>query len=194
MRGGECPSLSTPMTTSRRQRTTNDLLHFRRSQVVKLLSQGLTIDKAAEILKVSPKTVQRDHAYIRQHSTEVLRNYFVDTLPNEVLKNIARLTAVSDSAWSMAARAKESKNDKLEADALRLAKDTAKDITEIVTNNKSLIDAAYDVAIVKHDEQQLRKLEEREEEEEEVVEDEADELLSEDTEPTESNNDPNRVF
>jgi hypothetical protein len=31
----------------------------------------------------------------------------------------------------MAARAKESKNDKLEADALRLAKDAAKDITEI---------------------------------------------------------------
>jgi hypothetical protein len=107
--------------TKKRQRTTADLIHWRRSQVVKLLSQGLTIDQTAEKLQVSPKTVQRDYAYIRRHSHEVLRNYFVDTLPNEVLKNIARLTAVSDSAWAMATRSKEKGSDKLEADALRLA-------------------------------------------------------------------------
>jgi Helix-turn-helix domain of resolvase len=187
------------MTPSQRQRTTNDLLHWRRSEVVKLLSQGLTIDKTAEILKVSPATVKRDHAYIRKNSKEVLRNYFVDTLPNEVLKNIARLTAVSDSAWAMAARAKENKHDKLEADALRLAKDAAKDITEIVTDNKSLIDAAYDVAIVKRDERQLYKLEQEEEEEsaeeeEEVGEEEQDELLTENTGATTKADDPNRVF
>jgi hypothetical protein len=185
------------MVYSRRQRTTNDLIHWRRSEVVKLLSQGLTIDKTADILKVSPATVKRDHAYIRRNSKEVLRNYFVDTLPNEILKNIARLTAVSDSAWALAARAKENKNEKLETDALRLAKESAKDITEIVTNNKSLIDAAYDVAVVKRDEQQLRKLsisEEEEEEEQEEEDEEDEQLLREDTEPTTTANDPERVF
>jgi hypothetical protein len=63
------------------------------------------------------------------------------------LKTLARLTALSDAAWAMAARAREKGNDKLEADALRLAKDTAKEITDIVTDNKPLIDAAYEAAV-----------------------------------------------
>jgi hypothetical protein len=142
--------------TRKRQRTTDDLLDWRRSQVVKLLSQGLTIDQTAEKLQVSPKTVQRDYAYIRRHSDEVLKNYFVDTIPNEVLKNIARLTAVSDSAWTMAVRAKEKGSDRLEVDALRLAKDTAKEIIEFVTNNKCLINSAFE-AVDQDDEEQRRQ-------------------------------------
>jgi hypothetical protein len=63
-----------------------------------------------------------------------------------MLKALARLTAVSDAAWTMAARAREKGNDKLEADALRLAKDTAREIKDIVTDNKPLIDAAWEVA------------------------------------------------
>jgi hypothetical protein len=47
-------------------------------------------------------------------------------VPNETLKALVRLTAVSDAAWAMAARAREEGNDKLEVDSLRLAKDTAK--------------------------------------------------------------------
>lgn len=41
---------------------------------------------------------------------------------------------------------KRRKARKLQIDALRIAKDTAKDITEIVTNNKSLIDNGYENA------------------------------------------------
>jgi FixJ family two-component response regulator len=98
---------------TKRQRTTNELLHWRRSQVVKLLATANTIDQVAEKLQVSPKTVQRDYAYIRHHANEVLRNYFVDTVPNEILKALARLTGVSDAAWAIAARAREKGNDKL---------------------------------------------------------------------------------
>ena len=57
--------------------------------------------------------VQRDYAYFRHHANEVLRNYFVDTVPNEILKAIIRLTGVSDAAWAIAARAREKGNDKL---------------------------------------------------------------------------------
>jgi hypothetical protein len=85
-----------------------------------------------------------------------LTNYFVDTLPNEVLKNIVRLTAVSDSAWAMAARAKEKGSDKLEADALRLAKDTAMEIIDFVTNNKCLIESAFD-AVDEDDEEKKQR-------------------------------------
>jgi hypothetical protein len=184
-----CSSSSTSTTTStnisRRQKTTEDLLHWRRSQVVKLLAQGLTIDQAADKLQVSPKTVQRDHQYIRNNSKEVLRSYFTDTLPNEVLKAIARLTAVSDEAWEMARKAKEDDEPKLRTEALRLAKDAANDITDIVTNNKSLIDSAR---AVEDKEKRLTEMEQEMEEEEEH------ELLSKDggTETTES--DPERVF
>jgi ParB-like chromosome segregation protein Spo0J len=143
---------------TKRQRTTDDLLHWRRSQVVKLLATGYTIDQTAEKLQVSPKTVQRDYAYIRHHAYEVLRKYFVDTVPNEILKALARLTAVSDAAWAMAARAREEGNDKLEADALRLAKDTVKEITDIVTDNKPLIDAAYEAAYKQDDDKEQQQL------------------------------------
>lgn len=70
----------------------------------------------------------------------------------------ARLTAVSDAAWAMAARAREEGNDKLEADALRLAKDTVKQIRDIVTDNKPLIGAAYEVAYNHGDEEQPRQI------------------------------------
>jgi hypothetical protein len=151
-------SASSSMT--KRQRTTDALLHWRRSQVVKLLATGHTIDQTAEKLQVSPKTVQRDYAYIRHHAHEVIRNYLEDTVPNELLKALARLTAVSDTAWAMVARARDEGNDKLEADALRLAKDTLKEITDIVTHNQSLIDAAYDAAYKQDDnkEQQQQQM------------------------------------
>jgi predicted transcriptional regulator len=173
--------LSTSLTQSQRQRqkTINDLLHWRRSEVVKLLSQGLTIDRTAEILKISPATVKRDHAYIRQNSQQVLQQYFTDTLPNEVLKAIARLTAVSDEAWEMSRQAKKDKEPKLRTEALRLAKDSALDINNIVTNNKSLIDSAR---TVEDKEKRLTEMER--------MEDEEHELLPEDrgTETTERDN------
>jgi hypothetical protein len=149
-------SASSSMT--KRQRTTDALLHWRRSQVVKLLATGHTIDQTAEKLQVSPKTVQRDYAYIRHHPHEVIRNYLEDTVPNELLKALARLTAVSDTAWAMVTRARDEGNDKLEADALRLAKDTLKEITDIVTHNQSLIDAAYDAAYKQDDNKEQQQM------------------------------------
>ncbi len=189
------PSPSTII--SRRQRTTDDLLHWRRSQVVKLLAQGLTIDQAAEKLQVSPKTVQRDHAYIRQNSKQVLQQYFTDTLPNEVLKAIARLTSVSDEAWEMARQAKENNNHKLRTEALRLAKDAANDISDIVTNNGSLIDSAR---AVEDKEKRLSDLSEEEEatdgEDESNEEEELDneKLLSENRRAETRDNNPEAVF
>jgi hypothetical protein len=73
------------------------------------------------------------------------------------LKALAKLTAVSDAAWAMAARAREEGDDKLEADALRLAKDTVKVIIDIVTDNKPLIDAAYDAAYKQGDNEEQRR-------------------------------------
>jgi hypothetical protein len=154
--GSSSAAASHSLSMTKRRRTTDDLLHWRRYQVVKLLAQGFTIDQTAEKLQVSPKTVQRDYAYIRHHAYEVIRNYGEDTVPNEMLKALARLTAVSDAAWAMAARAKEKDDDKLEVVALRLAKDTAIEIIDLITNNHSFVDAAFEA--VYQDSEQYRQV------------------------------------
>ncbi len=142
---------------SRKEEMAAELLEWRRAQVIKLYSQGLTIDEIAAILQVSPRTIKRDHAYIKQHSKEVLQTFLVETLPMEISKALARLNAVSDYAWKLVRQAEKDKNDKLYTEALRLAKDVANDITDIVTNNRSLIDAAYehvDIVVLKRDEKE----------------------------------------
>jgi hypothetical protein len=90
-----------------------------------------------------------------------MSNYLVETIPVEAMKFLALLNAVSDAAWAMYAKGREKgNNDKLEVDALRLAKDTAIEIIDIVTNNHSFVDAAFEAAA--HDqeskEQRQRKV------------------------------------
>jgi len=143
----------------------------------------------ADILKLSAKTVQRDHAYIRAHSKQMMREYFADTMPNEMLKVIARLTAVSDEAWELARLAKQEGQHKLRQDALRLAKDTAMDIAGIVIDNPSIIDAAR--AAEQREDQLEGFLEAEEGEGEKERYNNNDEIvLSEDR----ADSDPNRVF
>jgi prephenate dehydrogenase len=142
---------------------------------------------------VSPKTVQRDYAYIRAHSKDMLNQYFTETLPHEVLKAIARLTAVSDESWSMAEEAKKTedlRNSKFRQDSLRLAKDAANDIVNIVTNNESLIDAAR---TVEKREEELDELEAKEEEEEKWYNND-EIILPKDRIQKTTDEDPNRVF
>jgi len=82
-----------------------------------------------------------------------MSNYLVETIPVEAMKFLALLNAVSDAAWAMYARGREKgNNDKLEVDALRLAKDTAIEIIDIVTNNHSFVDAAFEAAAA-HDQE-----------------------------------------
>jgi hypothetical protein len=82
-----------------------------------------------------------------------MSNYLVETIPVEAMKFLALLNAVSDAAWAMYAKGREKgNNDKLEVDALRLAKDTAIEIIDIVTNNHSFVDAAFEAAAA-HDQE-----------------------------------------
>jgi hypothetical protein len=73
---------------------------------------------------------------------------------------LARLNAVSDASWKLVRQAEKDKDHKLYTEALRLAKDVSNDITNLVTNNKSLVDAAYENVqiVIKLDEEQIVKL------------------------------------
>jgi hypothetical protein len=139
----ETEDLETPIRTSR-SRASNDLLEWRRMASIQYYVTGKSIPWIADKLLISQRTVERDISYCKRNAKSTMRKYFTQTLPEEVLKSLARLNAVNNAAWDMAERAKEKGQGKLEVDSLRLAKDTAKDITEIVTNNRSLIDTAYE--------------------------------------------------
>jgi hypothetical protein len=140
-----------------RNRASNDLLEWRRITSFQYYVTGKDINWISRKMLISTRTVERDISYMRRNAKQTMRKYFTQTLPEEVLKSLARLNAVNNAAWDMAERAKEKGQGKLEVDSLRLAKDTAVAITDITTNNKSLIDEAYE--IVDQSEKELTKLE-----------------------------------
>ena len=95
-----------------RNRAQNKKLHvrqaiidWRRSQVLQLVQKGKTLNEIAEILQVDRSTVSRDYQCIRDNAADVMSKYFVETLPMEVMKFLARLNGVSDEAWRMVDRA-----------------------------------------------------------------------------------------
>lgn len=75
-----------------------------------------------------------------KHTKEVMRKYLTQTVPYELVKCLPRLNAVSDASWTLYYNAPDSK---IEATALTLAGKTAKDIIDVVTNNKPLGDEAF---------------------------------------------------
>jgi hypothetical protein len=56
---------------------------------------------------VSQRTVERDISYMRHNAKQTMRKYFTQTLPEEVLKSLARLNAVNNAAWDMAESERE---------------------------------------------------------------------------------------
>jgi hypothetical protein len=101
------------------------------------------LNQIAEILQVDRSTVSRDYQFIRDSAADVMSKYLVDTTPMEVMKFLARLNAVSDEAWRMVERADKAGDYKAELRALHLAKETALQIVNAITNNKTLIDNAF---------------------------------------------------
>lgn len=75
------------------------LIDWRRSQVFQLIQKGKTLKQIAELLQVDRSTVSRDYQFIRDNAADVMSKYFVEILPMEVIKFLARLNAVSDEVW-----------------------------------------------------------------------------------------------
>jgi hypothetical protein len=132
-----------------KQQQQQELIEWRRSQVIELISKGKNLTQTAEILRVDVSTVCRDYQYIRENANKVLKKYFAETVPLEVTKCLSRLNAISNEAWKMAEQ--DGINEKTKLSALSLAQDAALHIVNVITNNKPLIDEAFTFAV---DEQQ----------------------------------------
>jgi hypothetical protein len=118
-RRGSMSNLRGSMSVSKEQINNNsknidqDLIDWRRGQVVQLLSKGMSVDQTADILHVDPRTIYRDQHYIKENAKEVMRKYLTHTIPYELVKCVSRLNAVSNEAWVMI----ESSNDTKERGA-----------------------------------------------------------------------------
>lgn len=73
-----------------------------------------------------------------------MRKYLTQTVPYELVKCLSRPNAVSDA--SRTSYHYNAPDSKIKATALNLAGKTAKDIIDIVTNNKPLVDEAFKFA------------------------------------------------
>lgn len=127
------------------QQRQQELIDWRRGQVVELISKGKNLTQIAEILKVDVSTISRDYHYIRENANRILEKFFVEIVPLEVAKCLARLTAISNEAWRMAEQADKDGDRKTKAIAMSLAHKAALDILDVITNNHWLVDEAYKV-------------------------------------------------
>jgi hypothetical protein len=132
------------LSTRLQKKTQQELVEWRRAQVIQLISKGKNLTQIAEVLKVDVSTVCRDYQYIRENANMVLKKYLAETVPLEVTKCLSRLNAISNEAWKMAEHANASEKTKISA--LSLAQEAALHIVNVVTNNKPLIDEAFQFA------------------------------------------------
>jgi ribosomal protein L12E/L44/L45/RPP1/RPP2 len=72
-----------------------------------------------------------------------MRKYLIQTVPYALVKCLSRLSVVSDASWTLYYNAPDSK---IKATALTLPGKSAKDIIDVVTNNKPLVDEAFKFA------------------------------------------------
>lgn len=124
----------------RKRGITKHLIHWRRMEVARLLSRGVSVKAIAERLHVDARTIFEDQRYIRQHASEVLDKYLVETLPVELSKCLSRLNQVSDESWALVDDKKVHVRDKLAA--LARAESSALNIIKLLTNNRELVYAA----------------------------------------------------
>lgn len=116
---------------------TKDLILWRRMEVARLLSRGASVNAIAERLHVDVRTIFEDQRYIRQHASEVLDKYIVETLPVELSKCLSRLNQVSDESWALVDNKQLHAREKLAA--LARAESAAVNIIKLLTNNKELV-------------------------------------------------------
>ncbi len=125
---------------TRKKGITQDLILWRRMEVARLLSRGVSVKAIAVRLHVDARTIFEDQRYIRQHASEVLDKYLVETLPVELSKCLSRLNQVSDESWALVDDKQLHAREKLAA--LARAESSAINIVKLLTDNKELVYAA----------------------------------------------------
>lgn len=169
------------------------LIRWRRKQVAEMWFSGDDVKTIAAALKVSPSLIYEDQDYIENHADDLMKNYLVKTVPHIINKSIYQIDLANKEAIKVLRDSSTTKKEKISA-ALAVSK-TARDVVEIISGNKGIVDKALELDESLNNQEQQREQREQEQESQEEEYDTNNELLSRNSisekEPTE---DPNRKF
>jgi hypothetical protein len=119
------------------------LIKWRRKQVAEMTYENVTVSEQATKLKVDERTIYRDIEYNEAHAEDILREYIVKTVPNIIAKSLYQIDLANREAIKVLKDSGTKGKEKLAA-SLAVAK-TARDVIEIITNNKDFVDAALEL-------------------------------------------------
>jgi hypothetical protein len=124
---------------------------WRRSEILRLLSQGYSQVQCAEKMKLDPATVSLDCKWIREQAKETIRKFLDERLPEEVQRAFVSYDLILFHAWQVANSSVADKRTKL--NALSLAKDTLAAKLDLASN-VDVVSHVMDLAGKRKDQQE----------------------------------------
>ena len=153
-------------TELKRRAKEQQLLRWRRAQVLELSSQGVNDRDIATKLQVSPLTIYRDLRYLRKQAQDNLQKHIHEVVPEEYQKCMAGMKSNLKETLEIAATVSDPRV-KLQARAI--ANDCYKFILDMTTNAGIISDALKYVTEQKDQLTTLQKIGEQLTEEEETT-------------------------
>lgn len=115
-----------------------NLIEWRKDQVIRLSSKGHNAYEISKILDVDVTTIYRDIKFLREQAKDNIRTYLNEILPHEFEKAVKALEEVQKEAWEISSAAEDKK---LKLQALALAKDATVQKVDLLTNTETIDNA-----------------------------------------------------
>jgi hypothetical protein len=114
-------------------------LEWRRHRVLSLLSEDYSQNEIASILQVSPASISKDVAYLKDQSRLLLRTHLKETFPLEYQQALANLKSIRRQAREMLN--KPETDDRVKARLFIVIKDITESIMNLVLKGDAIDDA-----------------------------------------------------
>jgi hypothetical protein len=135
-----------------RQRNQENLIAWRRAEILRLLSQGCSQAECARRLQLDESVVSLDYKWLRDQAKETIRKFLDERLPEEVQRAFVCYDLILQEAWQISSSSVADKRTKL--NALSLAKDTLAAKLDLASN-VDVVSHVLDLAKKKEQGQEL---------------------------------------
>jgi predicted transcriptional regulator len=155
-------------------------LEWRRQRVLALLAEDYSQNEIASMLQVSPASISKDVAYLKDQSRLLLRIHLKETFPLEYQQALANLKSIRREAREMLRRPET--DERVKARLFIVIKDITESIMNLVLKSDAIDDAitfmedktAEKIEYVKNiKREQQRKQQQQQRQDQEDVEDQA---------------------
>lgn len=134
--------------------TTQDQIEWRRDQVIKLASKGLSLTDISKVLQVDVSTISRDVKFLREQAKENIKKHLTEILPHEFEKAVRALEEIQREGWLIAS---SSEDKRIKLQALALVKDAAVQKIDLLTHTDTIDNA---IQFVKNAQRKTKEKEE----------------------------------